>query len=160
MKELVGKLVTGVYVSNTQHFMKFNIKDEPPIIYYADGDCCSETWFADITVEYGFYREYRKDYPLQVVNCEELDIPEWLHSVIENDGRGRQESDCVYGFKLTFNDLAWKYRETNNMTIIFRNSSNGYYGGGVELLDEDSRYYQGLLNGVEWVEITDNWRSE
>lgn len=160
MKELVGKLVIGVYVSDDQHFMKFNIKNEQPIIYYADGDCCSETWFADIIVEYGFYRENRNDYPLQVVECEELDIPEWLHVVIENDGRGRQESETVYGFKLTFNDLAWKYKETDSMTIIFRNSSNGFYGGSVELVDQANKYYQEQLDNIEWVEITNNWRSE
>lgn len=160
MKELVGKLVTGVYVSDDQHFMKFNIKDEQPIIYYADGDCCSETWFADIIVEYGFYRENRNEYLLQVVECEELDIPEWLHAVIENDGRGRQESETVYGFKLKFNDLAWNYRKTASMTIVFRNSSNGHYSGSVEMVDQENRYYQAQLEEVEWVEITNNWRSE
>lgn len=95
-----------------------------------------------------------------MVECEELDIPEWLHVVIENDGRGRQESETVYGFKLTFNDLAWKYKGTDSMTIIFRNSSNGFYGGSVELVDQANKYYQEQLDNIEWVEITSNWRSE
>ena len=160
MKELVGKLVTNVYVSNDESFMKFDIKDEQPIIYKAYGDCCSETWFADILVGCYFPNNDRENYPLEVVSYEELDIPEWLQEVIAADGRGRQESEAVYGFNLTFKDHAWKPMREYDITIIFRNSSNGYYGGEVILADQQNNYTKKALEHVEWVKIDSNWRSE
>lgn len=160
MKELVGKLVTNVYVSDDDYYMKFDIKDEQPIIYKAYGDCCSETWFADILVGYRFPEEDRKKYPLEVLSCENLDIPEWLQEVIVADGRGRQESDTVYGFKLTFKDHAWRSVVEHDLTIVFRNSSNGYYGGEVILADQQNKYTKEALEDVEWVKIDSNWRSE
>lgn len=162
MKELVGKLVTSIYVSDDEQLMKFNIKDEQPIIYQAYGDCCSETWFADIISGWKFRQkvEDRENHPLEVVGCEDLDIPEWLQEVIVADGRGRQESDTVYGFKLTFKDHAWRPAEQYDLTIIFRNSSNGYYGGEVELLDQDASWNKEKLAEAEWIKIDDNWRSE
>lgn len=160
MKELVGKLVTNIYVSNDESFMKFDIKDEQPIIYKAYGDCCSETWFADILVGYRFHNKDRENYPLEVVGCEELDIPEWLQEVIAADGRGRQDSDTVYGFKLTFKDHAWRPVVEHDLAIVFRNSSNGYYGGEVILADQQNKYTKEALEDVEWVKIDKNWRSE
>ena len=160
MKELIGKFVTDVYVSDNEQFMKFNIKDEPPIIYEADGDCCSETWFADIIPDWKFKDKDRENYPLEVVGCEELDIPSWLQEVIAADGRGRQESEAVYGLKLTLKDHAWRPTVQHDLTIIFRNSSNGCYGGEVKLVDQDNSWYKGRINSVEWLKINGNWRSE
>lgn len=160
MKELVGKIVTGVYVSDDQYYMKFDIKDAQPIVYHTDGDCCSETWFADIViVEGGFTDKSTNKNPLEVVVCEELDIPSWMELVITNDGRGRQEVDTVYGFKLIFKDKDYIYKQ-RDMTVIFRNSSNGYYGGCVELVDQENTYFSNLLKEVEWVKINSDWRGE
>lgn len=160
MKELVGKLVTNIYVSNDETFMKFDIKDEQPIIYKAYGDCCSETWFADIIVNWRMTKKDRDNYPLEVLNCEELDIPEWLQEVIAADGRGRQDSDAVYGLKLKFKDHAWRPVVEHDLTIVFRNSSNGYYGGEVLLADQQNKYTKKALEDVEWVKIDSNWRSK
>ena len=159
MKELVGKFVTGIYVSEDESFMKFDIKSEQHIIYHAYVDCCSETWFADIIVNWRMTNKDRDNYPLEVLNCEELDIPYWLQQVIAADGRGRQESEAVYGFKLTFKDHAWRPVQEYDITIIFRNSSNGYYGGEVLLADEDNPWIIKKLEEVEWIKIDSNWRS-
>ena len=94
------------------------------------------------------------------MSYEELDIPEWLQEVIAADGRGRQESEAVYGFNLTFKDHAWKPMREYDITIIFRNSSNGYYGGEVILADQQNNYTKKALEHVEWVKIDSNWRSE
>lgn len=160
MKELIGKFVTDIYVSDDERFMKFNVKGEPPIIYEAYGDCCSETWFADIIPDWRFKDKDRENYPLEVLGCEELDIPTWLQEVIAADGRGRQESETVYGFRLTLKDHAWRPTVQHDLTIVFRNSSNGYYGGEVKLVDQENSWYKGRINSVEWLKINENWRSE
>ena len=48
MNELIGKKITGMWVSNDQSILAFDT-DQGVIAYDAWGDCCSETWFADIT---------------------------------------------------------------------------------------------------------------
>ena len=48
MKELIGKKITGLRINEDQSVLAFDT-DQGVIAYDAWGDCCSETWFADIT---------------------------------------------------------------------------------------------------------------
>jgi hypothetical protein len=65
-----------------------------------------------------------------------LDIP--------NDGRTRQEEDAAYGYEIT--------TTKGVVSLAFRNSSNGYYGGWAEAISAKPN--------TEWHEITTNdWRA-
>lgn len=133
MKELLDKYIGKVFVSKGEVYIKFvaNWHDETIAIYETDADCCSETWFADIIGVDALLGE-------RVVGIEVMD--DWS----PDDNRTRQESDTAYGYKL---------KTKKGITdIIFRNSSNGYYGGGIDL-------WEGAVEpeGVEWVEITKDW---
>lgn len=112
MKELIGRTIRRVLVeSGTQDYLRFET-DEGEVLYYADADCCSESWFADVTGVEALIGQ-------RVLDVEE--IPE--EEVDKDDERNRQEYTVVYGFKI----LTARGRST----IAFRNSSNGYYGGWI-----------------------------
>jgi hypothetical protein len=58
------------------------------------------------------------------------------------DGRTRQEFDAIYGVKLTTSQGA--------PTFVFRNSSNGYYGGWACLGTDGGGYAWREIDGPEW----------
>lgn len=131
MKELIGKKITKLFVEKDhQDALVFEFGDER-IVYNAYGDCCSETWFADITGVKALLGE--TVHYVEEVECDEMFYP-------KDDGRGRQECEQYYGMKLTTNKGC--------IDIIYRNSSNGYYGGSCEL---------GKKLPEKMVEITDDW---
>lgn len=111
MDKLVGKIVLSLSVSHDQWFLVFDT-DEGRITYQTEGDCCSETWFADIV-------------GVKALLGEQVRKVEWVDPENYNvqDGRGRQEHDQAYGVKL--------FTDKGICDIIFRNSSNGYYGGSI-----------------------------
>lgn len=78
------------------------------MFYRTWGDCCSETWFADIEgVSFMIDGHVRE--------VEEIESKEI------KDIRSRDEMDTVYGYKIK--------THKGDGTIIYRNSSNGFYGG-------------------------------
>jgi hypothetical protein len=96
-----------------------------------EGDCCSETWFADVL---GVSHLLGK--PVRKVEIMDLPVPE--------DTRTRQESDVAYGIRLT--------TDAGVCDIVYRNSSNGYYGGWASLAKE-------LPDIASWKVIADDWQA-
>lgn len=109
-RELIGRKVESLGVADNAVCF---VTDKGVTQYRVDGDCCSESWFADVfdagnlighTVERiaDSKREYSAD-----------------------DGRCRQEVDSVYAYDIV--------TEAGACTIVYRNSSNGYYGGDLSM---------------------------
>jgi hypothetical protein len=114
MKELIGKKILGLRINENQDVLVFDT-DQGVVGYEAYGDCCSESWFADITgvsAMFGGTVQTVEEVSMEGYNVE--------------DGRTRQEYDLAYGYKLT--------TEKGYADIVFRNSSNGYYGGSIDPL--------------------------
>jgi len=130
MKELIGKTIIGLRVNDDQSILTFDHHDGTNTSYETDGDCCSETWFADITGVCALLGGTVID--TENVAMESID-----------DGRTRQEEDQFYGVKLK--------TDKGLVDIVFRNSSNGYYGGDIGL-------HSGALP-VGMVAITDDWQA-
>ena len=128
MNELVGKSIRSIYVSDDQRTLSFET-DQGTITYDAKGDCCSESWFADITGVSALLGG-------TVTTAQEISMDGYN----VNDGRCRQEKDAAYGVKITTNK--------GYADIVYRNSSNGYYGGWI-----------GLSSFIpkDMTEITDDW---
>lgn len=150
MKELIGKTVMAMYVNEDQSILKYVLDGGVELHYEAEGDCCSESWFADI-----IFSTYRNKFPMTVTNVEELEVPEWLNEVMTKDGRCRQEHDQVYGYNII--------SANNAINIIYRNSSNGYYGGECNLMDLEGRwseYAKKKVAEAQWTQITEDWRAE
>lgn len=111
MKELIGKTIMGLRVSGDESVLVFDHLGGI-ISYMTDSDCCSLTWFADITGVAALIGG-------MVLEVETMNPP------TVDDGRTRQESDIFYGVKLRTNK--------GYVDIVYRNSSNGYYGGKIQL---------------------------
>lgn len=131
MNELIGKKITGMWVNNDQSILAFDT-DKGVVAYITWEDCCSETWFADITGVSALLGGTVKTVAYVNMNGYNVD-----------DGRCRQDVDEAYGLKLT--------TDKGFADIVFRNSSNGYYGGALELLDRE------LPEGM--IAITDDWQA-
>ena len=102
--------------------------DEGNVGFHAWGDCCSESWFADLT-------GYDVLIDAQVISA---DAVEWAEAPPDDD-RTRQEHDVIYGYKI---------KTTKGYAdLIFRNSSNGYYGGALDNGDAPDAT----------IEIRDDW---
>lgn len=161
MKELIGKTIKEVYINEDGTVMKF-VTDIGDMYYECEGDCCSETWFADIISSnfFNFNSVSLAEYDRLVTDVEELEIPYWLNELVSKDERGRQDYDTVYGYKIkaVIKNDTWRRRDDCDLVIIFRNSSNGYYGGSVELQGEGRL----SLSTVEdtYIKLTGDWRSE
>jgi len=107
MKTLTGHTIRAIHVERGEHRIIFET-NSGRLAYETEGDCCSETWFADIVgVSALLGGEVR------LVNSTGLPNVE--------DGRNRDEVDEFYGVKIT--------TDLGVADIIYRNSSNGYYGG-------------------------------
>lgn len=130
MDELLGKTVRQLKVNEDQSLLVFETSDGT-VMYETEGDCCSETWFADITGVDALLGG-------QVTKVEEVSID------LLNDGkdRTRQEYDQGYGVNLT--------TTKGYVNIVYRNSSNGYYGGSIRRIDR-------LQSPVALTEITQDW---
>lgn len=116
MKELIGKTVTGLRVNEDQSILTFDHPDGSSTSYETNADCCSETWFADIT-------------GVSVLLGSQVTEAEYLALPVIDDGRNRQEYDKFYGVKL---------KTTKGFVdIVYRNSSNGYYGGSIDPYKEE-----------------------
>ncbi len=125
MKELEGKTISRVLMNDDDTVIVFETTTGEKIIYEAQGDCCSESWFSSIIGLKNLLGQ-------QVIEVTER--PE-----IGDLESERQENDILYGYFI---------RMKNGVTEIeFRNASNGYYGGWCEL-------WSGVLNTMLLHEIT------
>jgi hypothetical protein len=124
MKELIGHKILDIEVGDNEISLRFTT-DKNTIIYNACGDCCSESWFGEIISLDNLINH-------TIAQVEILSLPQY------QDGHTRQEFDRIYGFGIA--------TEAGHSNIIFRNSSNGYYGGSCELDD-------GYCKIVNWYSI-------
>jgi hypothetical protein len=116
---LVGRTITAMFVNEDQSILVF-ATNTGDVSLSAMGDCCSESWFADLLgVDVILGQEIK--------SVEEVPLPNYD----VNDGRGRQDEDHVYGFRFT---TGRGYAD-----LIFRNSSNGYYGGWLTAQETEGR---------------------
>lgn len=113
MSGLVGRTIEAIYVGDDVLCID---TDRGALGWRTEADCCSETWFADIigtdTLIGGKVMSVADGTPPPDYNVE--------------DGRGRQECDDAYSV----------YIETDRGVgiVIYRNSSNGYYGGSLRVM--------------------------
>lgn len=132
MDELIGKTVVGLRISDNETILAFDHPDGSSTCYQVQEECCSESWFADIVGVNALI-------DMIVRSASEIDLKNYN----VNDGRCRQEEDTAYGYKLT--------TDRGYVDIIFRNSSNGYYGGWLKL-------YKGTLPDIMKA-ITNDWQA-
>lgn len=128
--ELVGRGVKGLWIGEDDELLVFECIDGL-VGYRVDGDCCSNSWFSDITGVADIIGR-------NVIAVEGIPLCEY-----DMDQRERSEEDQAYGTRLV--------TESGTADIIFRNASNGYYGGWASLAEVQT------LDGLS--PITKDWRA-
>lgn len=133
MKELVGQKILKMFIDkDSQEYMAFRTESRD-FIYFVEGDCCSESWFADVISIDALLGH-------TVFSIDEVSMGE-----IEDD-RGRQECDKAYGYK---------FKTTGGYAdIVFRNSSNGYYGGSLRLING---WHSINVIKIDFMELTEDY---
>lgn len=128
MKKLKGCKIEKILISPDQDYLVFET-DKGRQAYYADGDCCSRSWFSGIT---------GVDALLGHTVGEIEAVP---MSEVDSD----PQYDClkIYGIKLT--------TDAGRADVEFRNSSNGYYGGSCDPTTLDG------LDLSKYASITDDF---
>lgn len=115
MRELMGKRINEILIdADEQHYLVFKT-DQGDIAYFAEGDCCSESWF---------YHLLGVD---ALLGHTVLSVEEVWDGEDPPDEFSRQEVDRLYCVKLV--------TDSGYADIEFRNSSNGYYGGWLSMID-------------------------
>lgn len=111
---LIGKKIDGIFTDAEKFKLSFKIGDEWQH-FYADGDCCSNSWFNHFSGTETLIGQTLLE--VKAIADETLD---------GNDPRKGKETDCerVYGFVFT--------TSRGRADLDMRNDSNGYYSGSVE----------------------------
>ena len=132
-QELVGKRVKKIFMN--EDYLKFET-DQGIVIYSVEGDCCSKSVF------YDFIGVKKLLSGNEVKVIEKIDLhPSDI--VVKKDDYGceestdkksYQESIQVYGYRIVSIDPV--LGEVSSV-FSFRNYSNGYYGGYMEVETEE-----------------------
>lgn len=124
MKELIGKTIEKVELGNDTTLV-FTTSGGEKIAYYAEGDCCSSSWFSNITGIKNLLGQTVNE----VVEREEFSEEEQKKAEEEYKKNNDYEPDvlALYGFMLK--------TDKGTCDVEFRNESNGYYGGYCELTE-------------------------
>lgn len=114
MNELIGLKILKILINEDNSRLAF-ITNKRMIYYAAQGECCSYSWFNDIIGVEALL-------DATVKSIERCSI---------SSGRIEKEDDFIliqtYGYKIITNK--------GYADIIFRNYSNGFYGGFIEKLE-------------------------
>lgn len=127
-------VITNLFVAPGEHALYFVARDGRIFAWLVDGDCCSCSWFADVIGVSSLLNR-------RIIEAVIDEMPEGYNI---DDGRCRQEVDSCYGYKLK--------TDGGYVDIVYRNSSNGYYGGWMNM-SIISELPEGL------VEIFDEWQA-
>jgi hypothetical protein len=131
LTSLIDKTIQGIDVGPEEAALRFRIMGGDPVVWETEGDCCSESWWAD-----GFSLNQLRGARVKEVNT--IEMPK----LPDDDQRTRQEYDEVYGIELVTTKGVAK--------LVFRNSSNGYYGGWCGLGAADSAGPWKEIEGNDW----------
>ncbi|GAC1455464.1 MAG: hypothetical protein PVSMB1_04960 [Gemmatimonadaceae bacterium] len=126
---LVGRKLIGVSVSKDKNVLVFQFADGGEVKYNADGDCCSSSWIEHIEV------------PNDIAGAEVISVSEApVIDATDDDTKNprgvekyewedepRREHECLQVYQTVFGTTK------GEIAVEYRNSSNGYYGGSLEL---------------------------
>ncbi len=115
--DLIGTTVESIWVEEGEATLVLQT-DAGACTLVVEGDCCSTSWFADFLGVDTLLGQ-------TVLEVEETAMPD---EDPDNGARSRQSEDQLYGYRfLTLRGYA---------DLIFRNSSNGYYGGWMSVTND------------------------
>lgn len=115
---LIGKTIHKIYLNKERDVIAFVVDGEPyPFMYYAEGDCCSNSWFEHID-----------------------NVPALIDAIVtaidseHGDQQGKHGDDVIEW------DFIKITTHKGKATLEFRNQSNGYYGGWLERITDQPKH--------------------
>lgn len=123
MNELENQTINEIWMNLENNTIIFELNNGNKLAYQTEGECCSASWFNDLIGVSGLIGQ-------------KITLVRDVMSPKESTKQERDDVIEFYGIEL--------YTDLGVSTIIYRNESNGYYGGWCEKIDS--------------VEITENFR--
>jgi hypothetical protein len=133
---LIGKTIVGIDLTTDRVAIRFRLASGEQVVATCDAYCCSSTWIEHVSLP-------ERGCPATVIDVSEISMPD----LGQMPGR-----DVVqyYGFQVR--------TDKGDLTIDYRNESNGYYGGSLSWPGED--HYGGVYGqnvaGTDWREVTND----
>jgi len=121
-KTLIGKTIKDVWISNEGDYLVFDFDGYAPYYFYVESECCSSTWIHEING-----RDALRDAEINSVESKDIELPD--------DKNDKDNEDSLESYCLTLTT------RKGRCDIIYRNQSNGYYGGDLTYLDWESDQY-------------------
>lgn len=140
-QKLVGKKVLKIYMN--EDYLKFKT-DKGNVTYSVYGECCSRSVFYDF---YGV-KKLLKNGP--IIEVKEVELTADDKKLNRLDEENSQDSTSCYGFQIITED---KLLGPVTSVFSFRNYSNGYYGGSLEL-DSEREVLPEIIDDV--IEASEN----
>jgi hypothetical protein len=140
MKELIGQWIEAIIIDDNNECLQFITKDGETITYKVYGDCCSHSWFNDILGVDNLLPSLILD--VQEISLEEigLDFSQEIAEKVCHISDPPWQLTQIYGYKII--------TTRGICDIIFRNESNGYYGGWCRITS--SKLETGKLITEDW----------
>ena len=113
---LVGRLILGIYRNEDSTKLKFETGAAPDVFLSIESGSRSESWVEEILNAELLIGAI-------VTMCESLDLES--PKIPQYPPSERQEYDKSYGWAI--------HGTKGTATVIYRNSSNGYYGGSLDI---------------------------
>lgn len=135
MEKLIGKIIHKILIDSEDEILVF-VTNTGNFVFQTYGDCCSSTWFDSITGVEALLAE-------TVLTVESIDNVDVSSARDEIEGHYIEEMQN-YGVKIT--------TQKGYVDIVYRNSSNGYYGGDYEPISE-------IPDLSNYIEITQDWEA-
>ncbi len=114
--KLVNKTIEKVFINPSNDFMRLQY-DKGYIDIIAEGDCCSHSWIEHV-------ENVEALIGATVISVENIDMPD-----LGDTDEDKDEYIKYYGLKIT--------TTKGSVQFDYRNSSNGYYGGSLEISDNE-----------------------
>lgn len=130
LSDYFGRVIEGC--TFTREKITLTFQDNLELGIYAQGDCCSTSWFEQVSGENALR-------PGAILNKLELVKMEEKNTIVE-DTDGYEDHIKFYGVKFITNK--------GHTDVDMRNSSNGYYGGFLSINNDDQ--YGGETLHPEW----------
>jgi len=126
---LIGKHIREVHINGAHDLLQFTLADGETILVGCEGDCCSQSWFQSIN---------------DADDLHDATVSYAIHKEILWPGCDGEE-EKVYGYMIA--------TDKGYVDLVFRNSSNGYYGGSLV----DGVHHHGVWDTKDARPVRGDW---
>ena len=122
---MIGKVLSSVTLSTDKEVITFTYQDGTKTRLGVEGDCCSESWIEHLEMP----NDLNGATILEHRSADEVDATDDDSLNPKNESYHGRVHDCLKVYSDTF------VTNRGDITLEYRNSSNGYYGGNLYVID-------------------------